>query len=275
MTDFYGRNLYRHIALAKPIKQSKFDWAPHQEWLDRIILGDSRNLAVIPDNSVALIITSPPYCVGMDYDQDSTIQEYLTLLQEVYRECFRILEIGGRLCVNTANVGRKPYIPYTSLTWALLAEIGFLPRGEIIWNKGQAQTNNTAWGSFRQASNPTLRDQHEYILVASKGQYGRSYSGTSTISSKEYTTWTRTLWDIKPESAKRIGHPAPFPVELPRRLIKLYSYESDVVLDPFSGAGSTAVAAIGTGRHFMGVDNVEAYVELSRSRIAKLYGIDS
>jgi len=141
-------------------------------------------------------------------------------------------------------------------------------RGEIIWDKAASAGASTAWGSWMSASNPAMRDVHEYILVFSKGEMQRRGKGKrSTISREEFLKYTKSVWSFPTESATRVGHPAPFPVELPYRLIQLYTFEGDVVLDPFCGSGTTCVAALMTNRHYIGFDNNEEYVKLARERI--------
>ncbi|MCW3989340.1 MAG: site-specific DNA-methyltransferase [Candidatus Bathyarchaeota archaeon] len=236
--------------------------------LDTVICGDSRDLSMIPDESVHLMVTSPPYNVGKDYDEDLGLEEYRGLLRDVFGEVHRKLVVGGRACVNVANLGRRPYIPLHSYIIEEMAEIGFLMRGEIIWSKAASAGSSTAWGSWLSASNPTLRDVHEYILVFSKGSMKRERGDReSTIARDEFLEYTKSIWSFPTASAKRVGHPAPFPVELPYRLIQLYTFQGDVVLDPFCGSGTTCVAALKTKRHYIGVDNSEEYVELARKRI--------
>ena len=240
---------------------------------NQIICGDSRNID-IPDNTVHLMVTSPPYNAAKEYDDDLTLQEYLGLLREVFQECYRVLVPGGRAVVNVANLGRKPYIPLSSHINLIMQEIGFLMRGEIIWDKAASAGSSCAWGSFKSASNPCLRDIHEYILVYSKGEYKLPRSNQEkeagredTIAKRDFIEQTKSIWSFSTESAKRVNHPAPFPVELPRRCIEMYSFAGDVVLDPFLGSGSTAIAAIRTGRRYVGVDISREYCEISQSRI--------
>jgi site-specific DNA-methyltransferase (adenine-specific) len=221
----------------------------------------------IPDNCVALMVTSPPYNVGKDYDDDLDIDEYLELLRAVFTETWRVIEPGGRVAVNVANLGRKPYIPLNQYVAGLLTEIGFDLRGEIIWQKAKSAGGSCAWGSWMSAKNPTLRDVHEYVIVASKGSFSRVRIGEDSISKEEFLEATVSIWDILPESARRVGHPAPYPVELPRRLIELYTFEGDLILDPFLGSGSTAVAAVETGRHYVGYDLSKEYIDLAEKRI--------
>ena len=223
----------------------------------------------LPDNSVALMITSPPYHVGKDYDSDASFDEYLALLGRVFAETHRVLEPGGRAVVNVANLGRRPYISLSSRVVVLMEEIGFLMRGEVIWRKHKASNGSTAWGSWMSASNPILRDTHEYLLAFSKGRWQRVRRGESTITREEFLEATLSVWDIAPESAHRVDHPAPFPVALPRRVIELYTYAGDLVLDPFLGSGTTAVAAIQTGRRYVGYETEASYVRTARRRIAE------
>lgn len=233
---------------------------------NQLILGNSEEMSAIPDNCIDLMVTSPPYNAGKDYDRDLTLSEYRELLTRVYSETYRVLKPGGRAAVNVANLGRKPYLPMNAITWEIMSELGFLMRGEIIWIKGKASSGSCAWGSWMSPKNPSLRDLHEYILVFSKSAF-RKESGQATITSEEFVSYTRSVWEIAPESARRIGHPAPFPVELPLRLIKLYTGLGDVVLDPFVGSGSTAVAALKAGRWFIGYDTNPAYLAIANSRL--------
>jgi site-specific DNA-methyltransferase (adenine-specific) len=161
----------------------------------------------------------------------------------------------------------------------ILQDLGLLLRGEVVWWKGRAAGGSCAWGTFQRPSNPVLRDITERVVIASKGRFdraltpaqrlGRGLPSTATISRDEFMEATTDLWEIAPESATRVGHPAPFPVELPKRLIELYTYEGDVVLDPFMGSGSTAVAAVRTERHYLGFDTDAEYLAIAKRRIAE------
>jgi len=227
----------------------------------------SEKMPELPDNSVALMVTSPPYNVGKDYDEDLSLDEYLGLLARVFQETYRVLEPGGRACINIANVGRKPYVPLASHVNMLMTDLGYLMRGEILWVKGKGASGSCAWGSWCSAKNPVLRDLHEYILVFSKGRFDRPHKGKSTIGKDEFMQDTLSVWEFPPESARNVGHPAPFPEELPRRLIELYTYEGDLVLDPFCGAGATCVAAESLGRKWIGYDISEDYLSAARKRL--------
>lgn len=239
----------------------------------------------LPDSSVGLVVTSPPYFAGKEYEKDlaaghipSSYLEYLSMLEEVFAECVRKLEPGGRIAVNVANLGRKPYRSLSAdVTNILQDKLGLLLRGEVIWQKALGSSGSCAWGSFQRPSNPVLRDVTERVLIAGKGRFDRSISqaerakaglpSVSSLSKDEFLEATTDVWHIPPESATRVGHPAPFPVDLPLRLIQLYTYEGDVVLDPFMGSGTTAVAALRSGRRFVGYENDHSYVELSRARL--------
>lgn len=264
-TLFYGRKLYQDPNINE--KEEEKETTIPLKILDKILCQDSRNMGNIPDSSVHLMITSPPYNVGKEYDRDLDLDAYLDLLLKVFAETYRVLVLGGRVCVNIANVGRKPYIPFHKFIIDIMQEIGFLMRGEIIWNKAAGAGSSTAWGSWKSATNPTLRDVHEYILVFSKGKFSRQKKEkVNTIKRDEFLEYTKSIWNFSPESAKKVGHPAPFPIELPYRCIQLYTFQNDVVLDPFCGAGTTCLAAIKSNRHFIGLDIDTKYVTQAKKR---------
>jgi site-specific DNA-methyltransferase (adenine-specific) len=257
---------------------------------DQMFVGDSRAMTELPDKCIALVVTSPPYFAGKEYEEDlgkgkipATYLEYLQMLRDVFAECVRVLEPGGRIAVNVANLGRRPYRSLSSdVTRILQDELRLLLRGELVWHKAKGMSGSTAWGSFMSASNPVLRDLTERIVIASKGRLDRAVArqdrkrlGLPYENSLEKQPWmeaTLDVWHIRPESARRVQHPAPFPVQLPERVIELYTYIGDVVLDPFVGSGSTAVAAVRTGRHYVGYDTSADYVATARARVAKERG---
>ena len=272
-SKFYDSKLYKEIINKdSDIIVNEFP----KELLNTIIEGSCENMKDIPNNSLHLMITSPPYNVSKEYDNDLSLNEYLDLLKNCFTETYRVLVNGGRACINIANVGRKPYIPLSDYVSKIMIEIGFNMRGEIIWNKSAGAGISTAWGSFQSASNPILRDVHEYILIFSKGNYKRERDKNEkefrydNISKEEFIEWTKSVWTMNPERAKRIGHPAPFPEELPNRLIKLFSFTNDIVIDPFMGSGTTAIAAIKNNRNFVGYEINEEYINLANNRIENL-----
>ena len=264
---FYSSKLFKGFEIPKHIeyKETKIN----EDDLDRLYCKSSERMDEIPDDSIHLMITSPPYNVGKEYDNDLTLDEYLNLLTSVFTEVRKKLVTGGRACINIANIGRKPYIPLHAMVIEIMLDLGFLMRGEIIWDKSASAGGSCAWGSWMSASNPVLRDYHEYILVFSKDSYSKNKNQEKrdTISHDDFIQWTQSVWKFPAVNAKKIGHPAPFPVELPHRLINMYSYEGDVVLDPFCGSGTTCIAAIQNNRRYIGYDIKEEYIELSKRRI--------
>ena len=272
-SKFYNSKLY------KEIKNNNSDIIVNEfpnKLLNTIIASSCENMRDIPNNSLHLMITSPPYNVSKEYDNDLSLEEYLSLLKNCFTETYRVLVDGGRACINIANIGRKPYIPLSDYVSKIMIEIGFNMRGEIIWNKSAGAGISTAWGSFQSASNPILRDVHEYILIFSKGNYKRERDKNEkelrkdNITKEEFIEWTKSVWTMNTESAKRIGHPAPFPEELPNRLIKLFSFTNDIVIDPFMGSGTTAIAAIKNKRNFVGYEINKEYINLANNRILNL-----
>ena len=237
-------------------------------WSDRIYCASATDMHDIPDNGVALAFTSPPYNVGKEYDDNLSLEAYLDLIRAVATEVHRVLRPGGRYVVNVANLGRKPYIPVHSYFYSVHANIGFLPMGEVIWRKSAGASGSCAWGSWQSAKSPRLRDVHEYLLVFAKQSYSRPDRGESDIGRDEFLESTLSVWEIGAESAKRVGHPAPFPIALADRVIRLFSYVDDVVLDPFAGSGTTCVSALQNGRHYVGYDIEPEYCDLAQERIA-------
>ncbi len=270
----------------RPPELSDEQWIPAPAPVaEPFVCGDARHMDKIEDGSVALVVTSPPYFAGKQYEEEleregvpGSYLEYLDLLGAVFEECTRKLEHGGRIAVNVANLGRKPYRSLSADVINILQnDLGLLLRGELIWQKGEGASGSCAWGSFRSAANPVLRDITERVVIASKGRFDRAQSVKqreadhlpyqSTVMTEDFMALTLDLWSIPPESARRVGHPAPFPVELPEQLIRLYTFENDLVLDPFMGSGSALVAAAKLGRRYIGYDLDPTYVEVARRRV--------
>jgi site-specific DNA-methyltransferase (adenine-specific) len=276
-SGFYGR-------FTPPLLSNDGSLASHRT-LDKLIVGDARTMDEVPDASVALVVTSPPYFAGKEYEQalgrhgvPATYLEYLDLLRVVFKECVRTLEPGGRIAVNVANLGRRPYRSLSADVIGILQDdLRLLLRAEIIWLKQRGSSGSCAWGSFQRAANPVLRDLTERVIVASKGRFDRAGSVKdrargglpcqSSMTREDFLENTLDVWEIPADSATRVGHPAPFPVELPARLIELYTYRGDLVLDPFAGAGTTAVASVRAGRSYVGYDIDESYIRLAESRV--------
>lgn len=277
-SGFYGR-------FAAPDLSSD-DHVGERRNIDELFVGDARDMAHIDDASVALVVTSPPYFAGKEYETalgeghiPATYTHYLQMLEDVFAECVRKLEPGGRIAVNVANLGRKPYRSLSGdVSWILQDRLRLLLRGEVIWLKGRGATGSCTWGSFQKPTNPVIRDLSERVVIASKGRFDRALTpreryatglpSEASLFRDEFMEATTDVWEIPAESATRVGHPAPFPVALPERLIHLYTYRGDLVLDPFAGSGSTAIAAIRTERHFAGYDTDAQYVDKARERVA-------
>jgi site-specific DNA-methyltransferase (adenine-specific) len=258
--------------------------------VDELFCADARTMddTQVADRSVALLVTSPPYFTGKEYETDmaaghvpATYIEYLGMLHDVLAVSLTKLEPGGRMAINVANLGRKPYRSLSADIVSILQDdLGMLLRGEVIWQKAKGAGGSCAWGSYKSPQNPVLRDVTERIVIASKGRFDRTIKRAdrekeglpheATIGTDEFLSSTIDVWEMPTASATRVGHPAPFPVDLPRRLIELYTYRGDLVLDPFVGSGSTAIAAVESGRHYVGFDTEQSYIDLARERVAEV-----
>jgi modification methylase len=268
-SKFYASRLYEGIGGDESAGQEEYPLPMDVQ--NSLFCKSSENMDELPENSVHLMVTSPPYNASKEYDEDLNLDEYLGMLGRVWKEVYRVLVPGGRACINIANLGRKPYIPLHSFIIAQCLETGFLMRGEIIWNKASSASASTAWGSWQSAANPVLRDVHEYILVFSKGTFSRKGQGReNTITKDEFLEWTKSVWTFPAVSARKVGHPAPFPFELPQRLIQLYTFKGDIVLDPFAGSGTTCLASAESARKYVGYDINQEYIELARQRLDTL-----
>jgi len=266
---FYSSRLYNGEPFEEP-EQAISQPIPREQ-VDRLFKQSSEDVHQLPVYSVHLMVTSPPYNAQKDYDQDLSLDEYRQLLRNSFKETYRVLVTGGRACINIANLGRKPYLPLHAFIIEDMLDIGFVMRGEIIWDKGGSASSSTAWGTWLSAVNPVLRDVHEYILVFSKESFSRRVDpGDSTIERDDFLESTKSVWTFPAVSARKIGHPAPFPEELSRRLIELYTFKGDVVLDPFCGSGTTCVATKRLKRRYIGFDIHAEYLQLAKERLDSL-----
>lgn len=242
------------------------------ENLDRltIINGDACELSNLVSGA-HLIFTSPPYNVGIEYgehDDSMDAAQYESMLRQIFYEAYNALVVGGRIgVVVPKGVGRNPYMPLAPLVQNILLSVGFEPRGEIVWDKATTG-NRTTWGSWLSPSNPVLRDRTEMIVVAHKVTPDLDVRGPSLITAAdEFMQLAQDVWQVIPESAQRVKHPAPFPIELAERFIRFYGYAGCKVVDPFMGSGSTLIAALRLGCEAVGIDIDATYCSLARERI--------
>lgn len=245
---------------------------------------DAQTLADLGLNPVHMVITSPPYNVGIDYathDDSLTPAAYEELVYNVLQQCFQVMVDGARIAVVVPfGVGRNPWVPVAPLIYSLLRDAGFTLRGQIVWDKNSTG-NRTSWGSFRLPTDPSLRDTSEVIIVAHKGsgklaipddvrRFDAKGTHVTALADADYfMDLAQDHWVVAPESAQRVGHPAPFPVLLAKRLIDFYAYPGAHVLDPFGGSGTTAIAAIAAHCQVTLVEIDAAYCQLAKARIAR------
>ena len=246
------------------------------DFIDKIIEGDASNvLREIPDNSIHLIITSPPYNVGINYhnhNDQMDKKEYLNKLKDIFSQCYRILVKGGRLAINVPSCimqHKGSRIAFLLIDVVLmLREMGFQDREIITWVKagGKVAGKSTSWGSWRSPSNPALRDASEFIVIVDKETHKlEGDKNKIDITTREFLLYSTNVYMFPPE--RRRDHPAPFPVELPSRLIKFYSYQDNIILDPFCGSGTTCYAAKLLHRHYIGIDISPEYVQIANNRV--------
>lgn len=242
---------------------------------DIIICGDStRVLNTIPNESVDLILTSPPYNFGMGYDtySDNKVNQnfFNEFLFPILNECERVLKIGGRLILNVQPLFSEYMPTHHIISDYLRNKLGMIWRNEIIWNKNNF-AKLSAWGSWKSPSSPYINDPWEYIEVFSKRDVKhKGDNSKADITAEEFRKYVIGMWSFAPETKmKQFGHPAMFPEELAYRCIKLFSFQDDLVLDPFNGAGTTTLVAHKLHRHYIGIDVSEKYCHIARERIEK------
>ena len=247
-----------------------------KKFLNKIIIGDAESvLSKIPSNSIDIVLTSPPYNFGHSYANDSTQDtvewnEYFKKLFNIWKECYRILKPGGRMVVNVQPLF-SDYVPTHHIISKQLLDIGFLWKAEVLWEKNNYNAKYTAWGSWKSPSMPYLKYTWEFIEIFDKETHKKSGKKEYIdITGEEFKEWVYAKWRFTPETRmKEFSHPAMFPEELPMRVLKLFSYKGDIVLDPFNGAGTTTVVAWRLRRRFVGIDISKKYCEIAFKRIKK------
>lgn len=240
--------------------------------VNKIICDNSLNyLKTLPDNCVDLVFTSPPYNFSMNYDEhkdDMDWNEYFETLYNVFDECIRVLKYGGRIVINIQPFFSE-YIPSHHILTNFFINRGLIWKGEILWEKNHRNCAYTAWGSWKSPSGPYFKYTWEFLEVFCKGDLKHEGDRENIdITGNEFKTWVDAKWSIAPErNMKDYGHPAMFPPELPYRVLKIFSYQNDVILDPFNGAGTTTLVAQRTGRKYIGVDISEDYCKIAEERL--------
>ena len=239
----------------------------------KILYTNTLTTTLVADESIDLIVTSPPYNLDINYKSCNDAQPYDTYLRFTaawLKRCYKWLKKDGRMCLNIPldkNKGGHQSVGPDIIEIA--KKVGFKYHSTVIWNEGNI-SKSSAWGSWMSASCPYVIAPVELIVLLYKDSWKKtSGSRKSDISREEFISWTNGVWTFKGESKRKIGHPAPFPVELPRRCIKLFSFVGDTVLDPFMGSGTTVVAAKQNGRKGIGIDMEEEYCFLAMNRILK------
>lgn len=268
------RNQYYY---AKDNQFSKTINSLPEKYTNKIIVGDSKQiLSNIPDNSIDIIFTSPPYNFGLDYannQDDEHWEDYFEKLFSIFKECIRVLKYGGRIIVNVQPLF-SDYVPSHHLISNFFIKEKLIWKGEILWEKNNYNCKYTAWGSWKSPSNPYLKYTWEFIEVFCKGEMKKvGNKDDISISADEFKKWVVAKWSIAPErNMKKYDHPAMFLEELVDRVLKLFSYEGDIVLDPFNGVGTTTAVAKKLNRNYMGIDISSEYCKIAQERIKNIKG---
>lgn len=242
-----------------------------------LILGDCTERSIIEDNSIDLVITSPPYNLSIEYENhmdDMTYEDYLKWVEKWMVNLYHWSKDDGRMCINipmkiTMPSNKTVNLPLEADYIKIAQSIGFQYNNTIIWNKGNIV--KTCWGSFKSASSPFIRDNIEAIIILYKNQWKKLQKGISDIDNKEFVKWTQTLWNFNGQNKKQVGnHPAPFPEELPLRCIRCFSYVGDKILDPFMGSGTTGKVCEENNRKWIGIENGKTYFDFATKRIEQV-----
>ena len=242
------------------------------EYENKIICADSSEfLKKLPDNCIDIIFTSPPYNFGLDYDSHNDTarwNDYFDMLFAIFKECIRVLKYGGRFVVNVQPL-YSDYIPIHHIISNFFIQNKMIWKGEIIWEKNNYNCKYSSWGSWKSPASPYLKYTWEFVEVYCKGDLKKQGDNENIdITAEEFKSWVVAKWSIAPErNMQEFGHPAMFPEQLAERVLKLFSYKNDVVLDPFNGAGTTTVVAKKTGRRYLGIDISEEYCKTAQKRI--------
>jgi len=254
---------------------SKINNTIPKEYENKIICADSFEvLKKLPDNCIDLIFTSPPYNFGLDYESNGDAQywdNYFLKLFEIFKECIRVLKYGGRISVNIQPLF-SDYVPSHHIISNFFLSNKMIWKGEIIWEKNNYNCKYTAWGSWKSPSNPYLKYTWEFIEIFAKGTLKKEGDREKAdITADEFKKWVVAKWSIAPErNMKNYNHPAMFPEELATRVIKLFSFENDIVLDPFNGAGTTSFVAKSFKRRYLGIDISKEYCKVAENRLLKI-----
>tara|TARA_B100000029_G_scaffold466006_1_gene501103 strand:+ start:780 stop:1694 length:915 start_codon:yes stop_codon:yes gene_type:complete len=244
---------------------------PH-EYENKIIAGDSlKILKKLPDNCIDIIVTSPPYNFGLDYSGhvDTDVwKNYFDTLFQIFDECIRVVKYGGRIVVNVQPLF-SDYIPSHHIISNFFFNKGLIWKGEVLWEKNNYNCKYTAWGSWKSPSSPYLKYTWEFLEIFCKGNLKKSGNKEDIdISDEEFKSWVNAKWALAPQSnMSKYGHPAMFPVKLVERVLKLFSYKNDIVLDPFNGAGTTTLVAHQLKRRYLGIDISKDYCKTAKTRI--------